>query len=169
MATNVTERNKTLQEIIAWCDQLSTEIKCTEDATTDRTYGKLRGLYLVYEHCQHMLGYSGSMPSEVPNQSEDTKKSSVPELLPHDMGLRVELDTNETYCLKSGWKKRGDGIYGLAVSYKDGSGIVSVSRPDKPVPIAIMNSHVRLAISFDEHETETTNQSEDTNMKETNR
>ena len=113
-------------------------------------------------------------------QSEDTKKSSVSEFLPHDMGLRVEflphdmglrvkLDTNETYCLKSGWKKRGDGIYGLAVSYTDGSGIVSVSRPDKPVPIAIMNSHVRLAVSFDEHETETTKQNEDTNMKETNR
>ena len=113
-------------------------------------------------------------------QSEDTKKSSVSEILPHDMGLRVgflphdmglrvELDTNETCYLKSGWKERGDGIYGLAVSYTDGSGIVSVSRPDKPVPIAIMNSHVRLAVSFDEHETETTNQSEDTNMKETNR
>lgn len=102
-------------------------------------------------------------------QSEDTKKSSVPELLSHDMGLRVKLDTNETYCLKSGWKKRGDGIYGLAVSYTDGSGIVSASRPDKPVPIAIMNSHVRLAVSFDEHETETTKQNEDTNMKETNR
>lgn len=112
-------------------------------------------------------------------QSEDTKKSSVPELLPHDMGLRmeflphdmglrVELDTNETCYLKSGWKKRGDGIYGLAVSYTDGSGIVS-SRPDNPVPIAIMNSHVRLAISFDEHKTETTKQNEDTNMKETNR
>lgn len=102
-------------------------------------------------------------------QSEDTKKSSVSEFLPHDMGLRVKLDTNETYCLKSGWKKRGDGIYGLAVSYTDGSGIVSVSRPDKPVPTAIMNSHVRLAVSFDEHETETTRQNEDTNMKETNR
>lgn len=102
-------------------------------------------------------------------QSEDTKKSSASEFLPHDMGLRVKLDTNETYCLKSGWKKRGDGIYGLAVSYTDGSGIVSVSRPDKPVPIAIMNSHVRLAISFDEHKTETTKQNEDTNMKETNR
>lgn len=102
-------------------------------------------------------------------QSEDTKKSSVSEFLPHDMGLRVKLDTNETYCLKSGWKKRGDGIYGLAVSYTDGSGIVSVSRPDKPVPIAIMNSHVRLAVSFDEHETETTKQNEDANMKETNR
>lgn len=74
MATNVTEKDKTLNEIMAWCDQLSMEIKCTEDATTDCTYGKLRGLYLVYEHCQNMLGYSGSMPSEVPNQSEDAKK-----------------------------------------------------------------------------------------------
>lgn len=102
-------------------------------------------------------------------QNEDTKKNSVLGPLPHDMGLRVELDTRETYCLKSGWKERCDGIYGLAVSYTDGSGIVSVSRPDKPVPIAIMNSHVRLAVSFDEHETETTKQNEDTNMKETNR
>lgn len=102
-------------------------------------------------------------------QSEDTKKSSVSEFLPHDMGLRVKLDTNETYCLKSGWKKRGDVIYGLAWSYTDGSGIVSVSRPDKPVPIAIMNSNVRLAVSFDEPETETTKQSEDANMKGTNR
>lgn len=77
MATNVTEKDKTLQQIIAWCDRLSTEIKCTEDATTDRTYGKLRGLYLVYEHCQNMLGYSGTMPSEVPNQSEDANVRAV--------------------------------------------------------------------------------------------
>lgn len=94
-------------------------------------------------------------------QSEDTKKSSVLEPLPHDMGLRVELDTNETCYLKSGWKERCGYIYGLAVSYTDGSGIISVSQPDKPVPTAIMNSHVRLAVSFDEHETETTKQSED--------
>lgn len=106
-------------------------------------------------------------------QSEDTKKSSVlkplphdmglrMEFLPHDMGLRMELDTNETYYLKSGWKERGDGIYGLAVSYTDDSGIVSASRPDNPIPIAIMKSHVKLAVSFDEHETKTTKQSEDT-------
>lgn len=25
------------------------------------------------DHCRSMLGYSGSMPSEVQNQSEDTK------------------------------------------------------------------------------------------------
>lgn len=81
--------------------------------------------------------------------------SGVLDLLPHDMGLRVELDTNETYYLKSGWTERCGYIYGLAVSYTDGSGIVS-SRPDNPVPIAIMNSHVRLAVSFDEYGTETT-------------
>lgn len=99
-------------------------------------------------------------------QSEDTKKSSVSEPLPHDMGLRmeflphdmglhVELDTNETCYLKSGWKEHCGYIYGLAVSYTDDSGIVS-SRPDNPVPIAIMNSHVKLAVSFEEHGTETT-------------
>lgn len=88
-------------------------------------------------------------------QSEDTKKSSVSEFLPHGMGLHVGLDTNETCYLKSGWKERCGYIYGLAVSYTDGSGIVS-SRPDNPVPIAIMNSHVRLAVSFEEYGTETT-------------
>ena len=113
-------------------------------------------------------------------QSEDTKKNSVSEipphdmglcvgLLPHGMGLRVELDTNETYYLKSGWKERGGVIYGLAWRYTDGSGIVSASRPDNPVPIAIMNSNVKLAVSFDEPETETTKRNEDANMKETNR
>ena len=95
-------------------------------------------------------------------QSEDTKKSSVSEFLPHGMGLHVELDTNETCYLKSGWKERCGYIYGLAVSYTDGSGIVSASRPGNPVPIAIMNSHVKLAVSFEEYGTETTKQSEDT-------
>lgn len=75
MATNVTEKDKTLNEIIAWCDQLSMEIKCTEDASTDRTYGKLRGLYLVYEHCQNMLGNSGTMPSEVPKSKRGSEMS----------------------------------------------------------------------------------------------
>lgn len=88
-------------------------------------------------------------------QNEDTKKNSVSEFLPHGMGLHVELDTNETCYLKSGWKEHCGYIYGLAVSYTDDSGI-SVSRPGNPVPIAIMNSHVKLAVSFEEYGTETT-------------
>ena len=84
--------------------------------------------------------------------------NSVLDLLPHDMGLRVELDTTETYYLKSGWKDCGDGIYGLAWHYEDASGLYGSWRP---APIAIMKSHVKLAVPFNEHETETTKQSED--------
>lgn len=28
----------------------------------------------IIDHCRSMLGYSGNMPSEVPNQSEDAKE-----------------------------------------------------------------------------------------------
>jgi hypothetical protein len=94
--------------------------------------------------------------------------SGVLKLLPHDMGLRVELDTNETYYLKSGWIGCCDGIYGLAVSYTDGSGIGHVSFLGDPAPIAIMNSHVKLAVPFDDHETKTTKQSEDVKRRLTN-
>ena len=41
------------------------------------SYGVMHGQISAYEktadHCRSMLGYSGSMPSEVPNQSEDVK------------------------------------------------------------------------------------------------
>lgn len=90
--------------------------------------------------------------------------NSVLELLPHDMGLRVELDTNETYYLKSGWKERWDGIYGLACGYASSGceyyagGLTWFEDPGR---IAIMNSHVKTAVPFDEHETKTTKQSED--------
>lgn len=79
----------------------------------------------------------------------------VLDLLSHDMGLRVELDTNETYYLKSGWKERCDGIYGIACGYGsygceyDAGGITWFEHPDC---IAIMNSHVKLAVPFDEHD-----------------
>ena len=90
--------------------------------------------------------------------------NSVLELLPRDMGLRVELDTNETYYLKSGWTERWDGIYGLACGYESSGceyhagGITWFEEPGR---IAIMESHVKLVVPFDEHETETTKQSED--------
>ena len=174
MATNVTEKDKTLNEIIEWCE---TEWNKTNhdsdnpDKELLEKYTVYDGLTSAYEfvigHCCSMLGYSGSMPSEVPNQSEDAKKSSVSELLPHDMGLRVELDTNETYYLKSGWKERWDGIYGLVCGYEDYGGCVTWF--EDPGRIAIMNSHVKLAVPWEEPETETTARSEDTNMKETNR
>lgn len=86
--------------------------------------------------------------------------NGVLDLLPHDMGLRVELDTDEMYFLQSGWASRWDGIYGVAYGYVDCSkGLTWYKNPSR---IAIMNSHVKLVVPCDEHEIETTNHNEDT-------
>lgn len=82
MATNVTEKDKTLQEIIDWCEQLEIDglrlanaLLMQRDTTA---YGVVKGQIDAYrktaDHCRSMLGYSGTMPSEVPNQSEDAKE-----------------------------------------------------------------------------------------------
>lgn len=81
MATNVTEKDKNLQEVIDWCEQLEIEgLKLANALLSQRdmaAYGVAKGQINAYEntadHCRSMLGYSGSMPSEVPNQSEDAK------------------------------------------------------------------------------------------------
>lgn len=81
MATNVTERNKTLQEVIDWCEQLEIEgLRLAKTLLMQRdmaTYGVVKGQNNAYgivaDHCRHLLDYSGTMPSEVPNQSEDTE------------------------------------------------------------------------------------------------
>ncbi len=81
MATNVTEKDKVLNEIIEWCEQLEAEGLRLANALLMQhdmdAYGVVKGQINAYgktaDHCLSMLGYSGNMPSEVPNQSEDTK------------------------------------------------------------------------------------------------
>lgn len=78
MATNVTEKDKTLNEIIDWAlswnVMLAYDAKIKEragDASQAARYGGMAEAYgNVMEHCRSLLGYSGSMPSEVPNQGE---------------------------------------------------------------------------------------------------
>lgn len=75
----VTQKDKTLNEIIDWCEQR--EIECLRLASAllmqrdMSTYGVVKGQINAYEktadHCRSLLGYSGNMPTEVPNQSED--------------------------------------------------------------------------------------------------
>lgn len=80
MATNVTEKDKTLNELIDWCEQLEIEgLRLANALLMQRdmaAYGVVRGQINAYEktadHCRSMLG-SGSMPSEVQNQSEDAE------------------------------------------------------------------------------------------------
>ena len=82
MVTNVSERDKALQEIIDWCEQLEVEgLRLANDLLMQHdmaAYGVVKGQINAYEktadHCRSLLGYSGNMPTEVPNQSEDAKK-----------------------------------------------------------------------------------------------
>ena len=81
MAVNVTEKDKTLNEIIDWCEQLAAEGLRLASALLMQhdmaAYSVMQGQISAYEntadHCRSMLDYSGSMPSEIPNQSEDAK------------------------------------------------------------------------------------------------
>ena len=92
MATNVTEKDKALQEVIDWCEQLEIEGLRRYRNTSRRrardglclmqrdmaAYGVVKGQTNAYgkvaDHCRSLLGYSGNMPTEVPNQSEDAKE-----------------------------------------------------------------------------------------------
>lgn len=81
MAVNVTEKDKTLNEIIDWCEQLEADGLRLASALLMQhdmaAYGVVQGQINAYEktadHCRSMLGYSGSMPSDVQNQSEDAE------------------------------------------------------------------------------------------------
>lgn len=81
MARNVTQKDQTLNEIIDWCEQLAAKGLRLASALLMQhdmdAYGVVRGQVNAHEktadHCRSMLGYTGNMPTEVPNQSEDTK------------------------------------------------------------------------------------------------
>lgn len=82
MATNVSEKDKALQEVIDWCEQREVEGLRLANALLQKhdlaAYAVVKAQIDAYhktdEHCLSMLGYTGSMPSEVPNQSEDAKE-----------------------------------------------------------------------------------------------
>lgn len=85
MVTNVTEKDKTLNEIIDWCEKHAIEgLRRADDLLKQDdmdAYGVVEGQIHVYrqtaDHCRSMLGYSGTMPNEVPNQSEDANVRAV--------------------------------------------------------------------------------------------
>lgn len=62
-----------MQEVIDWCINRANEL--TEDMEGDyyAQYFQVAELLRVIDHCEHMLGYGGTMPLEVENQSEDAK------------------------------------------------------------------------------------------------
>lgn len=102
MPTNISERDKALREVIDWCKaqrkrilegiilgdkeeleqvirsdsqliEYSNDVFDGEEAFIYGIIMRVRLLDSIIDHCESMFGYSGSMPSEVPNQSEDAK------------------------------------------------------------------------------------------------
>ena len=71
MATNVTEKDKTLHEVIDFLQKEWDAANNASDNPDEEVYDFYDGMTTAYEHvinyCRHMLGYSGTMPSEVPN------------------------------------------------------------------------------------------------------
>lgn len=84
MATNVTQKDKTLKQVIDYCekkmDDLGHDLGIIEDHPElfgDYVVCQVQGQVDAYEDialkCRHLFGYSGQMPTEVPNQSEDAQ------------------------------------------------------------------------------------------------
>lgn len=78
MATNVSEKDKTLNETIDYCKAKSREEQdyartVLNDIAKGWAIAESHAYDRIADHCRSMLGYSGHMPSEVPNQSEDAK------------------------------------------------------------------------------------------------
>lgn len=71
MATNISEKDRTLQEVIDWCEQLEVEgLRLANDLLMQHemdAYGAVKGQINAYEktadHCRSMLGHSGTMYS----------------------------------------------------------------------------------------------------------
>ena len=74
MAVNVTQNDAILREIIEYCENRMAYHRQFAYPTDSRDSMFHAGWYRAYDdvlqHCRSRLGYSGSMPLEVPNQSE---------------------------------------------------------------------------------------------------
>lgn len=81
MATNVTEKDKTPNETIDRHEQTEPDGPRSANAPLTQhdmaAYDAMQEQTSAYEktadHSRSMLGYTGNMPTEVPNQNEDTK------------------------------------------------------------------------------------------------
>ena len=96
MATNVSQQGETLHKVIEWCEQREIEgLRLASALLSQRdmaAYGVVKGQINAYgivaDHCRSMLGYSGSTPS-YPNY-EDIDDSS-PDMQPQvgDYGVAI--------------------------------------------------------------------------------
>lgn len=160
MATNVTEKDKTLNEIIEWCEQLEVEGLRLANALLMQhemaAYGVVKGQNRRIRKDSRPLPFHARLFRHHAHGGTQSKRgcemNSVLDLFPRNVGVRVKLDTGETYFLESGWDFRADGICGMAYAYEDDSD--GYCKWSDSALIAIMTSHIKLMVPCN-------NQSED--------
>ena len=103
MTTNVSEKDKALQEVIDWCEQLEVEgLKLANALLLQRdmtAYGVVKGQINAYEktadHCRSMLG-SGSMPSCLTYEDwDDSSEDNQPQVGDYGVAVRETADGQE--------------------------------------------------------------------------
>lgn len=103
MATNVSEKDKALQEIIDWCEQLEVEGLRLANALLMQhemdAYGVVKGQINAYDkvadHCCSMLG-SGSMPSCLTYEDwDDSSEDNQPQVGDYGVAVRETADGQE--------------------------------------------------------------------------
>lgn len=72
MAVNITQKDKTLNDVIEWCMEQVSRIEKKIPNASDEGFlaGERFALQAVAAHCEELLGYSGSMPLEVPDDPD---------------------------------------------------------------------------------------------------
>lgn len=84
MAVNVTQKDETLKAVIAYCEK-QRDMECDyienvpwlDDGILSWDNGRIRAYEDIITYCGSLLGYTGSMPDEVPNQSEDARQEGT--------------------------------------------------------------------------------------------
>lgn len=95
MAVNVTQKDKTLTEIIRHCEE-SADVWASMPG--DFSSGYHKAMTDVVAYCRERLGYSGVMPLEVPNQSEGAKEPHLMAVISHSDGWGNPLRASRYEC-----------------------------------------------------------------------
>ena len=81
MAINVTQKDETLKAVIAYCEKKRDmerayleNVPWLDDGILSWNNGRIKAYEDIITYCGSLLGYGGSMPLEVPNQSEDARQ-----------------------------------------------------------------------------------------------
>ena len=124
MATNVTEKDKTLHEVIDFLQKEWDAANNASDNPDEEVYDFYDGMTTAYEHvinyCRHMLGYSGTMPSEVPNQKRGRGMSGGEMSDANPFGCqRDELTTMDMHTCDLCGRWCSSPVYSVCLCYAD--------------------------------------------------